>query len=85
MPALVRRLIPSRFLIDDKLDTSRASYVWLPIRFEGEMGVIDCQVIGLNLKPFAAGGPAGSKHAPPQLFPIQPNHIGTQRSQFQLC
>ena len=26
---------------DDRLDTSRARYVWLPIRFEGERPVID--------------------------------------------
>ena len=32
---------PGKFIPDDKLDTSCARYVWLPLRFDGEMVYLD--------------------------------------------
>ena len=32
---------PHKFTPDNEIDTSRAGYVWLPFRFDGEMGYLD--------------------------------------------
>ena len=35
--AELQKLLPP----DSAMDTSKARYVWLPFRFEGEMGILD--------------------------------------------